>query len=57
MTHLVDCINGVVSVLKISISNTWRLSPGYINTKILCAHHQQEEVLRIPKHPKLVKFG
>ena len=24
MTHLVDCINGVVSVLKMSISYTWR---------------------------------
>ena len=31
------------------------LSPGCINFKNLSAH-QQEEVLRIPKHPQLVKF-
>ena len=27
-----------------------------LNIKNLCGHHQ-EEVLRIPKHPKLAKFG
>ena len=32
------------------------LSLGCINFKNLCAHHQ-EEVLRFPKHPQLVKFG
>ena len=32
------------------------LSPGCINFKNLCAHHK-EEVLRIPKHPQLAKFG
>ena len=32
------------------------LSLRCINFKNLCAHHQ-EEVLRIPKHPQLVKFG
>ena len=32
------------------------LSLGCINFKNLCAHHQ-EEFLRFPKHPQLVKFG
>ena len=32
------------------------LSLGCINFKNLCAHHE-EEVLRFPKHPQLVKFG
>ena len=32
------------------------LSPGCINFKNLSAH-QQEELLRIPKHPQLAKFG
>ena len=32
------------------------LSLGCINFENLCAHHQ-EEVLRFPKHPQLVKFG
>ena len=32
------------------------LSLGCINFKNLCGHHQ-EEVLRFPKHPQLVKFG
>ena len=32
------------------------LSPGCINLKKICAHNQ-EEVLRIPKHPQLAKFG
>ena len=32
------------------------LSLGCINFKSLCAHHE-EEVLRIPKHPQLAKFG
>ena len=32
------------------------LGLGCINFKNLCAHHQ-EEVLRFPKHPQLVKFG
>ena len=32
------------------------LSLGCINFKNLCGHHQ-EEVLRFPKHPQLMKFG
>ena len=32
------------------------LSLRCINFKNLCTHHQ-EEVLRIPKHPQLAKFG
>ena len=32
------------------------LSLGCINFKNLCAYHE-EEVLRFPKHPQLVKFG
>ena len=50
-----------------SCTNSWRhnlwhplvfcqfLSPGCINFKSL-SNHQQEEVLRIPKHPQLAKF-
>ena len=60
---MTPCLSPTLHILKYS----WRqyeldsrfcqfLSPGCINFKNLSAHHQ-EEVLRIPKHPQLAKFG
>ena len=42
--------------IRTALSFCQFLGPRCINFKNLCAHHQ-EEVLRIPKHPQLAKFG